>query len=197
MKLKMIIICMIVLNLVLILKIFLVNINNLKSDNSKNISVNSYQRTLYESYLTNGKSIPNLTFKNLLNEKQNLKTILGDCKSLLLIYSDVSCNPCVDSLITGCNQLAEKSKDKYKVVGISHSQNMNYLRRFARINETKFPFLLDETGSMMKMLYLRALPVVFMLDKNHVIVNSFFIDPNVKEINSTFFNAASVFLNGN
>ncbi|KAF0147328.1 MAG: hypothetical protein FD143_3081 [Ignavibacteria bacterium] len=114
---------------------------------------------------------------------------------MIFVYTDISCNACTDSLIENCNLLVNKSKGKNTIIGIAYSKDLNYLRRFTRINKIQFPFLLDDSAKFIKNIPLKTLPVILMVDENHLITNSYYINPQVKELNHAFFEAASIFLN--
>ena len=89
MKSKILIICLIVLNILLIYKKFQSS-NNI-STNQK-VSIIDFKEPVYNSYLTNGKLIEDINVKNLRGETINLKNFIGNKKSLIFIYSEVSCN---------------------------------------------------------------------------------------------------------
>lgn len=192
MRSKIFIICLVVLNILLLYKVF--QYSN-KSSIYKNVSIIDFKEPFFNSFLTNGKSIVDLDLKDLRGEIIKLKNFIGNKKSLILVYTDVSCNACIDSLIENCNLLINKSKGKNTIIGIAYSKDLNYLRRFTRINKIQFSFLLDDSSKFVKSIPLKTLPVILMVDENHLIINSYYINIKVKDINSTFFEAASVFLN--
>lgn len=191
MKSKILIVCLFVFNILLLFKI--VQLSN-KITAIQKISIMDFKEPFKNSFLTNGKLIQDINLRDLRGKIVNLKNFLGNKRSLLIFYSEVSCNTCVDSLIEGCNLLVNKSRDKNTILGIAYSKDINYLRRFTRINNIQFPFLFVDDAKVVKSIHLKTLPVILMIDENHVIINSYYINPSIKELNSTFFEAASVFL---
>lgn len=194
-KIKIIVGVLILLNLFL-----LYNTIKLKSVTKMDDSVRSYIKltplefALYDSYITNGKSIPEIKLQNVMKENVDIKNLIKNKKTIIIVYSEVSCNSCTDSLINGCNKLFDKSNDSVQVFGVAYTDNIEYLRRFVRINEIKFPFLWDEEKLFIEQLKLNALPVVLMANKNGEIINSFFINPSIHDLNPTFFKVANKFI---
>lgn len=146
--------------------------------------------SLKESYATNGKKIPSIKLLNLRHETINLQTYLAQRKNVLLIYSEVSCNSCTDSLIKNCNKLVNQSND-FQIFAVANSKSIDYLRRFYRINKLKFPLLWDKDNILVKELKINLLPAILMINETGIIVNSFYISPKISELNLIFMEATS------
>lgn len=164
----------------------------INSDNL-NKTLMSMEFSLKDSYTTNGEKIPSVNLLDLQQKDIDLQTYLGKKKSVLLIYSEVSCNSCVDSLIANCNRLVNRN-DKYQVLAVAYSRNIEYLRRFVRINSLKFPLFWDKDNLLFRRLEIRNLPVILLVSESGIIVNSFYITPQIQELNPFIMEASSKWL---
>jgi len=194
---KVLIISLILINILLLYKI--VNQSSKLTHHSLNIDYNnsfisSLKSSWAASYFTNGQGFPNLYLKNLKDEKISLYDIIQGKKTLLLVYSEVTCNTCIDSLIFHCNSLVKQSNGNYKVVGIAFTNNINYLRRFDRINSLYFPMYWDSHQKLKDLLKIKKLPAILIINSKGIIVNSFFTEPNLAPLNSPFFEIANSYL---
>lgn len=181
----------ILINIGLILLVF--QLNNAKQTINKHnddSTLTALKLSLKESYATNGKKIPSIKLLNLRHETIKLQTYLAQRKNVLLIYSEVSCNSCTDSLIKNCNKLVNLSND-FQIFAVANSKSIDYLRRFYRINKLKFPLLWDKDNALVKELKINLLPAILMINETGIIVNSFYISPKISELNLIFMEATS------
>lgn len=147
-----------------------------------------------EAILLNGEKIPELELQTLAEKKIELSEFIRNRKSVLIIYSEVSCNSCLDSLLSYSRILASYAEDNYSIVCTAYSKDLNYVRRFVRINNLNFPLLWDSDGSLIQKLNIHFTPAVLLLDRNGRIINSFFSNPETRHLNSLFFQKATEFL---
>ncbi|MFZ2323361.1 MAG: redoxin domain-containing protein [Ignavibacteriaceae bacterium] len=197
-KLKIIIGLLVALNIFLIFNLVRLRTTLLtKNEHNSLIKLEPLEIALYDSYKTNGKKLPEINLTNLNNEIISLKNFISNKKTIILVHSEITCNSCLDSLMYGCNDLLSKSNETTQILGIAYSNSIEYLRRFARINNVKFPLLWDKNKEFIKQLSLSALPTILIINEEGRIINSFFINPSIDDLNPTFFKAASEFFNKN
>ncbi|PKL79270.1 MAG: hypothetical protein CVV25_08485 [Ignavibacteriae bacterium HGW-Ignavibacteriae-4] len=185
-------IILIIINIILLIKLF--QKNSYHFQNEFNPDLIPIKMSLFESYLQNMESIPNTILRNIDNEIMQSETIMLGYKSILLIYSDGSCNICLDSLIFGCNKLFQDLSSNSKVIGIGYSQSIESIKKFKNVKNISFPVYFDYQNNFIQKCKLKTLPVVLMVDKKMRIINSFFINPQNKKYNDIFFKAATKYL---
>ena len=143
---KKIIIILIVINIILLIRF--IQLPKLENNTASQSNVHNclssiaVQTSLEETYKINGKIFPKIELTNIFNKEKDLSDFIIGKKTLMLIYSDVSCNICLDSLVLNCNKIYSNFNN---IIGITYSKRKNYLRRFARINEIKFPLFWKES----------------------------------------------------
>ena len=107
MKIKISIAMLIIINLILLIKL----ISYKYTKDITNNLTSTLKASLYDSYMTNGKKIPvNINFTNLVDNEIDIKTVLENKRSIILVYSDIACNACIDSLLAGCKSLKKQVK---------------------------------------------------------------------------------------
>ncbi len=156
-------------------------------------SLTSLLISLQNSYLINGRRVPRLFLTNL--EGRDTTVTFKNRKTILLVYSEISCNQCVDTLLTSCNRLVGAKKDNEMVIGLAQSSNIDYVRRFARIENLKFPLLWDKQDTLIEPLRDANLPALLMVDKDGIVVNSLIFNHAVAELNPLYIRAAIKWLN--
>jgi peroxiredoxin len=144
------------------------------------LSESSLLASLNESYSTDGKKIPNINLLSLRSDTISTHKYISNKKNILLIYSELTCNICVDSLIENCNILADRYKN-IKIWGIASANDLEYLRRYSRINQLKFPLFWDRKEVLISKLKIDMLPAILIIDESGTIINSFFITPQTRD----------------
>jgi len=188
---KKIIILLITINLILVLNTFMNPNQLIECDYEKKLEPLSY--SFSQSLLINSKSIPDVSVINLKNERLNLLDVIKHKKSIIIMHSELSCNACVDSLMTGCNSIAFQHSN-IKVMGITSSKKLSYVRKFARINNLGFPLFWDQDKIILKSFNFKILPTILLVDEKGIIVQSFNIFPEIKEYNSFYFSVIQNFI---
>lgn len=192
MKNRLVIAFLIFLNIVIILKYM-----SISSTKNYQAETGLVIHSLINSININGKLLPEITVKSLRNESINLKNEIKKEKTILFLFSEIGCNLCIDSLIVTCNRIFETLDKKDQIIGIGYSNNLDYLLRFTRINKIKFPMFWDKEREFAKKMNIKSLPAILVLADNRRVVNSFFINPNIDEINHNFFDATLKFMVNN
>jgi len=149
---------------------------------------------LNETLLVNGRTFLGENLYTLNNKKKNINDIFGNQNILVFIHSNISCNVCVDSLVTKLNSIAVNNNFKDKLIGIVNSNDINYVRRFARINKLRFQIYWDKNSTITGLNKINLLPVVLMINKNKVVVSSYFINPLLRKFDSLFWGKAIKFI---
>lgn len=185
---------MLILNVILLYKTLNpINLGYKENNKIYNLSSNIVNHTLKESYLTNGRKISNIELMKLNGEAVQLSSYYGNENTLIFIYSEISCNICTDSLIVNCNKLVEYNNIT-SILGIAYSRRKDYLNRFIRINNIKFPILWDYDNQFIKGNNLKLLPAVLIINKDGIVINSFYLNPNINALSESFFEAAKILL---
>lgn len=189
-------IIMIIINLLLLTKMFLFSHESHSETSVYNSdTVAAIQTSLSQSYVVNDKRFPNLEFRNLKDEPFSIKSKINNKKSLVFIYSQQDCDVCVDRLISDCNKLTRALQKPLNIIGIFHSNNLTYLRRFVAIKKNiNFPIYWDSKNDAKEMLKLKSTPAVLVLNEGSKIVNSLFPVYGVWEMNESFFDFVLNFL---
>lgn len=175
--------------ILLFLFILIVDKNNQTLENKEDFGqlfIEPLEISLTHSYYANGKSIPDIELTDINGKINSMFHLMNKRKSIIILYSEVTCNVCTDSLFDRCNLLKSENAD-FNFYAIAYSKDINFLRRFARINKIKFPILKDINNDFANKLDISALPAVLLVDENGIIRNSFFINPNIKILNDVFF----------
>lgn len=155
--------------------------------NPESIPLSPLLLSLRTSYLINGKKLPKLSLTNYKG-KDTIISCVGK-KTIILLYSELSCNSCVDSLLKSCEILYQHKKGN-AVFGIVQSSNIGYVRRFARINNLIFTLYWDQKKYFTNSFKILSLPTILLVDENGIIINSFAINPSVRALTPIFIESA-------
>lgn len=141
---------------------------------------------LKESLKINGHTLQDINLVNInTGKKESILKELNNDKALVLLYSDLTCNICTDSLVQNCKQFSTKGM---KVIGIAHSYDLHYLQRFAKINNINFTMYYDEEKALVNAMGINLLPSVLLINEEKEILNSIFVTPQTKNYTKIFFN---------
>lgn len=91
---------------------------------------------LYEMML-NGKRVLSSSYVADMSGCRKRLTDVIHKNTLVLRYSDMSCDVCVDSIVNKLN-LYKDSIGSKNIILLASSQNMNYIRKFKKINRINF-----------------------------------------------------------
>ncbi len=149
--------------------------------------IESIKISMRESYNINGKMIPNLEIPDLTGKSNKLLSLINNKMTLIVLYSDISCNVCVDELFTNCSLLNKKYKN-LNIIVIASTRNKANLLKFKKINKINNIILDDNKYEFKNSLAIISIPTMILVKPNGTITNSFFINPNIKFLSKTFFN---------
>ena len=110
--------------------------NNLKDHQL----LNEVNGAVVNAYAMNNMTFPNYDLKNIFGEQINLSSILGKSKKLVLQYSELPCNICIDSTIRYFKKISDLVGDS-NVILITASRNLRYLTSFIHLNNIHFPYV--------------------------------------------------------
>ena len=192
MKFKIIMILLLIFNLLLVyfFSVFSKQ-NDFETDSNNKIA---YSAPLKQSLIINGKRLSDFQLKNMSLKDVKLSNYIKQEKCVLFVYSNIGCNSCTDSLIKFCNKLSENPSKNYQVIGVAYAYEIEYIRRFARINKLRFPFLFDKNKMVASSLNIELLPAILIINEKGEIISSFFPNNYNKELNSIFFNSVTKYL---
>lgn len=107
---------------------------------------------------------------------------------LILLYNDMGCNICLDRDVSLMVDLFEENPVFIDFIGITHTYNISYIRRFRRINRVNFPLYQDKTNSLSEHLQLDFSPAFFLVcSTTRKIIYTYFPDPGSDDRSVEFF----------
>ena len=165
----------IVVTVLLLLNILLVTCYfSLKRTNVILQKTQGIQAVLASDYLMsmehNSMSINNVIAKDINDSVFTLSQLCGEQPTLVLRYSHIHCNSCVDSVITMLNNFEKQTGVKPLILS-QYSSRRDYIN-FVRINQIKHPiYCVEDTLCVADKL---DVPYLFVINKD-LQCNNFFI----------------------
>jgi hypothetical protein len=122
--------------------------------------------------------------------KISLSKVIGDNRKLILRYSDVNCNACVDHQLKYLKNVAAQIGDT-SIFILATYKNKRDLEIFKRINGIKFPVYNTLNGGINLPIEKYETPYLFITDKSHLV---YMVHVPVKEVPqlSTLYTAVVV-----
>lgn len=195
------IICAILLliNMLLLLNYYICN-KNIKQE--RRLCNNKIDALFYESTLLRENLLLSIQDVCILPEKTIVYTESGDSttldkikqnkKSLILRYSYLSCQPCVDNIIANIKQFVEEN-DTLEVLLLSNYQCKKDLRNFKRINT-----IFTEVYNIKHLdisLEKENVPYMFIIDENMNIFNFFIPRKEIPELTKQYLQRVKRIIN--
>ena len=125
---------------------------------------------------------------------EGLERLIGDAEapvfaghSVVLYFSELSCNSCLDSETQFINSLVEVTGgDGVRVV--AHATNPRYVRNYARLNAVKAPLYFDPDDSFGDLNGVAETPMLFLLNDRGEVVSAHYPLPENPRWSEPFHN---------
>ena len=125
---------------------------------------------------------------------EGMERILGDSEpadyagySLVLFFSELSCNTCLDSETQFVNSLAEVTGgDGVRIV--AHANSQRYVRNYARLNAVEATLYFDEDNRFGELNEVQETPMLFLLNDRGEIVSAHYPLPENPAWSEPFHN---------
>jgi len=105
--------------------------------------------------------------------------------SLLLVFSELSCNVCQDEESAFGNEIARELGPGF-VRAVIHGSTPRYIQSYIRLNQVDYPIYYDEDMAFMKDHEIVNTPLVLLLDENDRVIETHYPLPGREKLSEPF-----------
>ena len=117
----------------------------------------------------------------------------GNHPYLLMVFSELGCNTCLDDEAEYANQIALALGAPF-VKGIVHARNRRYVQRFIQTNQIRFPVFFDRDGEFFGRNDIHEGPVVFVMSATGSVLQCHYPIPGYPDWSAPFHKFARDYL---
>jgi hypothetical protein len=144
----------------------------------------SLKQVIELSHKYNGQIILDEPIFASTNDTINLFSIIGNSPILVLRFSEISCNVCIDSQIDLVNSFLNRDESVRFMLIASYS-NPEHMIRFKRLNNIDYEIY--NFGGSLTGFNENDVPFYFIIDKDHVVKDSFIPVREVPSLTESYF----------
>ncbi|MBE0698936.1 MAG: TlpA family protein disulfide reductase [Anaerolineaceae bacterium] len=115
---------------------------------------------------TIGSAVKDFTLEKLDGEPLKISGVRG--KPLILNFWATWCPPCKEEMPL-LAQYADAYSDQLVVIGVNYAEEKDLVERFVNEQNITFPILLDKSGTVADIYFVRNYPMTFFIDKDGVL----------------------------
>jgi hypothetical protein len=127
--------------------------------------------------------------EDIEGNKKSVTDLTGNGKKLVLSYSELNCDVCVDSALTYFTRFAQKVGEQNVVLLVKY-ESAEYLSQLMRLNNLKLTHIYHVTGKERSAIAMdeRDAPFLFVLDSSRVMTDVFFPLKEMPNLSEMYYN---------